>query len=111
MIDADDFTIDVSGGGRAALAGVLRLPSPAAYEERFEPLRDALSRGGDGFTIDISRVRFMNSSGITGISRLVLLARSKDQAIVLVGSSSIAWQAKTLTLLRRLYGKLDVQLI
>lgn len=112
LIDNNDFAIDVSVPERAVVSGVLRLPSPAAYEERFKPIREALTRAkGDAYTIDISGVQFLNSSGITGLSRLVLLARTNETPLVLVGSSRTSWQAKTLRPISRLYDKVEVQLV
>lgn len=108
--DTEEFTIDTTGSGVARLSGVLRLASPAAYEERFEPLRRRLEESNT-FTVDVSGVRFLNSSGITWLSRLVLLARSTEKPILLIGSESISWHGKTLTLLKRLYAKVEVQLV
>lgn len=108
--ESEDFTIDCTQPGRAKLEGVLRLSSPAAYEDRFEPLRQGLQESDSGYTVDISKVQFLNSSGITGLSRLVLMARAQSKPITIVGSSSVAWQSKTLRLLERLYDKLDIRL-
>lgn len=107
----EDFTIDCTRPDRAQLIGVLRLPSPAAYEACFEPLRQGLSAAAESYTVDISQVHFLNSSGITGLSRLVLLARNAGKPLVLIGSRSASWQGKTLNLLKRLYDKLEVQLV
>lgn len=111
LIDNHDFAIDVSAPDHAVVSGVLRLPSPAAYEERLQPIREALQNANGAYTIDISGVQFLNSSGITGLSRLVLLARSKKTPLVLVGSNKISWQAKTLRPISRLYDKVDVQMV
>ncbi len=109
--DTEDFSIDLAKPDAAVLEGVLRLSSPAAYEERFEPMRIGVHRAAASYTIDISKVRFINSSGITGLSRLVLLARSTDKAIVLVGVHSVAWQGTTLNLFKRLHKKVEVRLV
>ena len=106
----DDFVIDCSTPDRARLSGVLRLTSPADYEERFEPLRRGVTTQS-AYTIDLSQVRFLNSSGITSLSRLVLLARSQNKDLTIVGSEAVSWHAKTLTLLKRLYDRLDVRLL
>ena len=111
LIDNHDFAIDVTAADKAVISGVLRLPSPAAYEERFKPIREALTKADDPYTIDISAVQFLNSSGITGLSRLVLLARTQKTPLVLIGSTRTSWQAKTLKPIARLYDKVDVQLL
>lgn len=104
------FTIERPDEFSARVTGVLRLAAPADYEPFFEPLREAVDTT-DRFSIDLSGVRFMNSSGITSLSRIVLRARSQDKPITLIGADGVSWQTKTLGLLRRLYDKLDVQYI
>lgn len=106
----EDFTLDTSSPERASLDGVLRLASPQAYEERFAPLRSSVERCPSAYTIDISKVRFINSSGITGLSRIVLLVRGLDRGLVLVGRRAVPWQETTLRLFQRLYPRVDVQL-
>lgn len=105
-----DFVIDC-GPDQAVLRGVLRLPSPVAYESPFERLRQCLEAAPRRYVIDICAVRFMNSSGITALSRLVLLARTLDKEVIFVGASSVAWQGKTIRSLQRLYRGLGVELV
>jgi hypothetical protein len=107
--ESDDYGIDCSSAASAVLRGVLRLPSPLSYEERFEPIRSAID-ASTAYTIDITAVVFMNSSGITGLSRLVLHARGLDRPLTLVGAEAVPWHEKTLLSLKRLYGKVEVQL-
>lgn len=111
LIQTEDFTIDCTSPDRGVVSGVLRLPSPAAYEERLAPLRSGVLGASDSYTIDISRVQFLNSSGITGLSRLVLLARQSEKPLALIGSKDVAWQAKTLKLIARLYDKLTLTMV
>ena len=106
----DDYRIDTSAAGRAVIEGVLRLHSPLEYETVFEPIKDGITAAESAYTIDISGVRFMNSSGITALSRLVLLTRTQDKSLVIVGRSATQWQSKTIRSLERLYSKLEVQL-
>lgn len=111
LIQHEDFKIDCTQSALGVVSGVLRLPSPAAYEERLAPLRQGLLDAEDVYTIDISKVQFLNSSGITGISRLVLLARGEGKKLVIIGSKDSGWQSKTLRLIARLYDRLDVQFV
>jgi hypothetical protein len=110
-IEEEDFLVDTTRPDRATLEGVLRLSSPAAYEERFEPLKRGVDGAAAAYTIDISKVRFINSSGITGLSRLVLQARALDKPLVLVGQNSVSWQGTTLNLFKRLYKQVEVRLV
>ena len=109
LTETGDFTIDYNGH-EATLRGVLRLPSPTSYDAPFDVLHQAVTSTDDPFVVDISDVRFMNSSGITAMSRLVLLARSEHKSLVLRGAKSVAWQRKTLRSLGRLYDGLRIEL-
>lgn len=107
-IETDDFAVSIEGD-RSRLVGVLRLATPAAYKKIFDPLTDALT-ANDAFTVDIVEVKFMNSSGITALSRLVLAARKQDKPLTILGTEAVAWQKKTITSLKRLHKKLTVEL-
>ena len=107
-IETADYSLDCSGGV-AVLDGVLRLHSPVAYEGVFEGVREALLAATSTFVIDLAGVRFMNSSGITALSRLVLLARNSDKPLMIKGNTQVAWQQKTITSLQRLYKGLEVE--
>jgi|AMFO01.1.fsa_nt_gi Uncharacterized conserved protein len=109
--EPEDFTFNSSSSDHVTVEGVLRLASPADYESRFEPLRRGVETASGAFTLDISRVRFINSSGITALSRLVLHARSLEKPLVMVGLQNVAWQGTTLSLFKRLYKQVDVQLM
>lgn len=91
----------------AALSGSLRLASPAAYEEAFGPIKRALAVSTN-FKLDLSSLNFMNSSGITGLSRIVLAARSGNKELTIVVNEQVAWQKKTITSLQKLYPKLKL---
>jgi hypothetical protein len=110
-IEHEDFSIDMTRPNQAALDGVLRLASPAAYEERFASLMQGVVSANGAYTIDISKVRFINSSGITGLSRLVLQARGLNKSLVLIGQHNVSWQGTTLNLFKRLYKQVEVQLV
>ena len=105
------YEIEV-GTGTAALRGVLRLASPLAYEELFAPIRTALdeTKGTDGLTIDIRQLQFLNSCGVTALSRLILHARSQQLPIGFIGAGSVAWHGRTLSSLQRLYPVMTVEL-
>ena len=107
-IEEQDFAVDIQADS-AVLNGVLRLATPKAYERIFVPLTDALTAAST-YAVDITAVKFMNSSGITALSRLVLAARKQDKALTIRGTESVAWQRKTITSLKRLHKKLTVEL-
>lgn len=106
---AEEYVVEL-GGARVILRGVLRLESPAAYDRVFEPIEQALVQATDTpFTVDVSQLIFMNSSGIRALGSLVLTARRGGLALVLVGRRSVPWQQKTISSLQGLYRDLTVR--
>ena len=108
--ESEDFAIEHRDAEqRAVLSGVMRLASPAAYEEALREVRDGLEHTKT-YVVDISKVTFMNSAGITALSRLVLVARKDNKDLTFVGSEAVPWQRKTIPSLKKLYSNLKVQL-
>ena len=108
-IQTDDYTIECEAA-RSTMSGVLGLHSPKAYEDVFECVAAGLRASTDAYVLDIAAVKFMNSSGITALSRLVLQARTQKVPLRIVGSEQVAWQKMTLSSLRRLYDGLVIEL-
>jgi hypothetical protein len=111
MTLVDDYSVELPAPDRAVLRGVLRLESPVAYDRVFEPIHAALERAAEApFTVDVSELVFLNSSGIRALGALVLAARRDRRPLVLLGRRSIPWQQKTVASLQRLYTGLRVEL-
>jgi hypothetical protein len=106
-----DWTLDVGGApDTAVLRGVFRLESPEAYDRVFAPIAEALAVAGTTYTVDLSGVVLMNSSGIRCLADLVLRARRSGVTLAFQGRASIPWQHKTMASLRSLYDGLVIQL-
>jgi hypothetical protein len=108
-LDREDFTVE-HAEGRSTLRGVLRLPSPEAYDPTFAPIRAAVAADAAAYTLDVADVTFMNSSGIRALADIVLAARNAGRPFRLVGSSAVPWQKKTMTSLKALHDGLEVEL-
>ncbi len=107
---ADEYSIQLDGSGNGArLAGILRLASPVAYKPVLEPLHAAIEAKPASYRLDIGGLTFMNSSGVTALSRLVMAARQHDVPLVCVVDDAVPWQRKTLSSLQRLYPKLELR--
>lgn len=103
-----EYTLELRRGG-ATLSGVMRLLSPAAYRSALAGIHE-LIEGADGeVEIDLSGLTFLNSSGITALSRIVLLARERKIALTVVIDDALAWQRKTLPSLAKLYPGVQVR--
>jgi hypothetical protein len=61
--------------------------------------------------IDLKELEFLNSSGITMLSRFIIEARDRAGiAIYLIASNAVPWHARSLTNLQRLMPGLLVRL-
>lgn len=108
-MDNDDYKIEFTATDYVSVSGVLRLQSPLIYDELFAPIRMKIE-SGIVLTIDLANVSFLNSSGITALARLIIVARSKDVGLNIIGRDSVPWQKKSIVSLKRLWPKLEIKL-
>ncbi len=109
---SQDYTIDSAATPRTAvLTGVLRLNSTNAYERLFEPIRAEILTLGTRYTVDLSAVIFMNSSGIRALATLVLRAKAAQVPLRIVTDPVSPWQKKTIASLRLLYPSLELETV
>lgn len=106
-----DYQVDLdSVPATAVLRGVFRLASPDQYDAVFAPITARLDAARDGYTVDLSEVVLMNSSGLRALADLVLAARKAEKALTFVGKADVPWHSKTVASLRPLYNRLTVTL-
>ncbi len=108
-MDNDDYKIHFDSPNKVIISGVLRLQSPNIYDDLFAPIRDTISQG-QSMTMDIQNVSFLNSSGITALARLIIVARTHDAPFFIIGKEEIPWQKKSIVSLKRLWPKLEITL-
>lgn len=107
--EPDTFTIEIiEGENGVVLKGAMRLQSPTAYETPFNPIVLGIQSASSPYKIDIKDLEFLNSSGVTALARIVLLARQSDKALLIVCSDQIPWQNKTVSSLQKLHPKLEI---
>src|ERR1043165_7583163 len=110
MFEHDDYSVTCAPGDpTAVLRGVMRLPTPAAYERIFMPLAARVS-SGSALSVDLTQVTFMNSSGIRALATLVLSAKAHGTPLRIIASRHVPWQNKTAASLGSLSPALDVDL-
>jgi len=110
MSERPDYTIERAAGSRTvAFAGVIRLESTEAYERLFQPLRSEMTASKDRYTLDVSAVVFMNSSGIRAVAELVLAAKQARIPLTIRSDAKSPWQKKTLASLRFLDSELELE--
>ncbi len=109
IIKTDDYRIECIDPTRAVIIGSLRLPTPSAYEPHFKPIKEKIEKLRDPYTINITKVSFLNSSGITAFARLIFFAKEHNVPIIIEASETIPWQEKTITSLGKLWSKVSIQ--
>ncbi|MGK7882380.1 MAG: hypothetical protein AB4060_20105 [Crocosphaera sp.] len=110
-IKTDDYfviynpeTITVSFGGS------LRLGGSEEYAPIVELLDEAVASEPEIITLDLIALEFLNSSGISMLSKFVISVRKKKNiSITVKGSDDVPWQGKSLKNLQRLMPSLKLE--
>lgn len=92
--------------------GELSLGGPSEYEPITTLLQDVAKTNPETMTINLRELAFLNSSGISMLSKFVMtLRKQKGTQLIVLGSNNQPWQGKSLqNLVRLLPGlKLEVQ--
>ena len=91
--------------------GSLRLGGMAEYAPIVNLLEEVTAQQPTKITLNLQELEFLNSSGISMLSKFVIGARKKKIIqIVVKGSNSIPWQGKSLKNLQRLMPSLKLEL-
>ncbi|MEM1002705.1 MAG: STAS domain-containing protein, partial [Bacteroidota bacterium] len=89
--------------------GSLRLGGTQSYQPVMELLNGVQAEQPELITLDLKELEFLNSSGISMISKFVINVRRQNTSKMLVkGSSNIPWQSKSLKNLKRLMPSLQL---
>ncbi|MEM9512806.1 MAG: hypothetical protein AAF978_09035, partial [Cyanobacteria bacterium P01_E01_bin.48] len=79
------------------IRGVLRLNGIAEYAPILDVLERAVAAHPERIVLDLRELNFLNSSGITMLSKFAIGLRPNQMArIQVLGSRNIAWQGKSL---------------
>lgn len=96
--------------GRVEIFGILRLNGLPEYQPIMDLLLQAVEENST-VTVDLSKLEFLNSSGISMLSMFVVKVRGKGSiALTIQGSSQIFWQTKSLKNLQRLMPSLTLNI-
>jgi hypothetical protein len=106
-IETSTFSVDYFDEKSVVLKGIMRLVSPMEYMSVFDELYRQIDLTPH-YTIDLSKLEYLNSSGITALSRIVLYAREHAKKLKFICGNTIAWQRKTMNGLMRLWDELQV---
>ncbi|NJK65399.1 MAG: hypothetical protein HC789_01975 [Microcoleus sp. CSU_2_2] len=95
-----------------SFSGSLRLSGPAEYAPIAKLLSDVGELELPKITLNVQHLEFLNSSGISMLSRFIIELRKKGRlSMVVQGSQRIAWQGKSLKNLQRLMPSLELELV
>lgn len=110
-INHDDYQISYDPATAVVtLAGTFRMRQQE-YEPVIQLLNDAADAKPEALTLDVSRLEFLNSVGISSLSRFVLRVRQHGaSALTVRGSNTISWQRRSLQNLQRFMPGLQLEL-
>lgn len=96
---------------RVQFQGSLRLSGMADYAPIVDLLNQVIEQKASTILLDLKELEFMNSSGISMLSRFVINVRKQNVSkIIIKASNSIPWQGKSLKNLQRLMPSLILDL-
>ncbi len=91
--------------------GTLRLADLEEYTPIWQLLNEVISQKPNLLTLDLRRLKYLNSSGFNVLSRFVLKVRQEATMQLLVqASKQIAWQEKSLKNLQRVMPSLQFEI-
>lgn len=92
--------------------GSLRLNGMEEYASILKLLTDVIDSNPARVTINLMHLDFLNSSGITMLSKFVIGMRSnKSVHMMILGANSIPWQSKLLKNLQKLMPSLNLKMV
>ena len=111
-IKGENYTIGYeSDTATVNFQGSLRLVGMAEYKPIIEILDSAIAENPSTITLNLRELHFLNSSGISMLSKFVIgIRKKKTISIVVKGSKKIPWQGKSLKNLQRLMPQLTLEL-
>lgn len=92
--DLDTSTISFEGS--------LSLNGMEDYAPVIELLNSAIDNTPHQLRLDLRKLEFLNSSGISALSKFVIKARKQQTQLIIRGSESVVWQTRSLKNLQRL---------
>ncbi|MEA5533981.1 slr1659 superfamily regulator [Crocosphaera sp. XPORK-15E] len=111
-IKGEDYRIFYDSEGTIInFQGDLSLEGAKEYEPIIELLENVVSNAPSQITLDLKELAFLNSSGISMLSKFVLSFRNNNQIqLVILGSDEMPWQKKSLKNLKKLLPNLTLEI-
>lgn len=111
-IKGEDYSIKYDRASVTVIfQGELSLSGPAEYAPIVELLDEVANPEPPTITLNLKNLEFVNSSGISMLSKFVITVRKKKTIQLLVlGSKDVPWQQKSLKNLEKLLPTLKLEL-
>jgi hypothetical protein len=113
QLKGDEYEVTHNPQTRSvSFRGTIRLQTTDDYLPIVELLQRALdAAAGATLNLDFRQLQFLNSSGISTVSKFVIAARKQDRVSLIVqGNSDIYWQQKSLGNLQKLWPKVQIEI-
>jgi hypothetical protein len=93
--------------------GTLRLNGTEDYSHILNLLEEVVDSDPPRITLNLRHLDFLNSSGITMLSKFIISMRKKTMPIhmMILGSNTVPWQGKSLKNLQRLMPSLSLKFV
>ena len=103
-IKSDDYSVSYEPEiATVYFKGEISLSKSSDYTPIVNLLNESASSSAKTMTLDVKELQFLNSSGISMLSKFVLgLRKNKSTQLVVLGSKKVPWQNKSLKNLERL---------
>ena len=91
--------------------GSLRLNGSAEYASISKLLNNVIQQEPEKIILDLKELKFLNSSGISVLSRFVINVRKRQNIqMIVIGAKQNPWQGKSLKNLQRLMPSLQLKM-
>lgn len=111
-IQGDSYSVQYEAESTTiTFQGKLALPGSRDYSPINALLQEIASKSPEVMTLDLKQLSFLNSSGISMLSKFVLgLRKRKGVQLVVWGSSDMPWQSKSLRNLQKFLPSLQLEI-
>ena len=113
-IKGEEYTVTVTYDPTSLTVrfeGELSLRTPEEYQPIINLLKETVVQEPETLSLDLRQLEFLNSAGISMLSRFVMTLRKQENTQVIVqGTDDIAWQTKSLKNLQRLLTTLKLEM-
>lgn len=112
-ICGEDYSVKYdANSSMITFQGELSLANPSEYQPIAELLSSVVNDGSWPITLDLQELTFLNSSGISMLSKFILsLRRKPDVQLIVLGAEQVPWQTKSLKNLRKLLPSLELKIL